>query len=1096
METNEKVKYSYELDISSLQKGTKQAITAMQKQIDYMTGITNKTKSAEASARVFEKAWLNASSKVIAAQEKLAREVAKTQAYMDKKKSSNQDKSTSTQKQIEDLVGITNKTKSAEASARVFEKAWLNASNKVSSKTSKTSKDIGEVAQKTSSGATLARSALSKVSQLFGQMCSSMSKGIEPIINRLGVFAHFISPNLVKKLQSFKSKSTQAFSKLPSLLSAVSSAFRRVSGNADKAENSNTRLIKKFKSLNGVSKRLSNFFNTASNSLKNFNNNLKNTGVASSFAQKAIRALSMERIAEFLSEGIKQSISYVENMNLFNVAMGKAIDKGNKFVDTMQELYGMDPSNIMRYAGNFFQLATAIEMPDEAATQLSLTMTKAVNDISSLFNVDIETVFENMSSGLQGMSRAVRKYGMDIRTTTLQTEALALGITDQVESMSEANRIGLRFIAMMKQASNATGDFAANIETPANQMRIFKEQITQLGRAIGDFFIAPLRNALQYINGFIMAVRSVLVFIRKTLQIETDFQTRTEGLGSSLSSASSGISGIGDAASGATKKLKGMLAPFDELNVLTQNASSMDSSGSGIGSDIMDPRIAQAIQDMEYKFEDIEMKANKVRNALLEFFGFKVESGGILDWDPSQFENNLINKFPQWTKTIQATFDNWTSIVEGFKKVFNSLGDVFVKAWDKYKESIGKVVTDESVSNFINNLSDNLDKFSERIDENSERISSFIALLMKLVTIFIILKAVSPVITIIANAFSLLSKVFSLLFTVGTQVISLLAKLPQIISVITSPIGLVIAAIILLMATSEDFRKSVINLLSTLWDLLKPIIDIILQIVSMLMDTLLPIVLDVIGIIGDALAPIIDLISEILKSLQPLVNFIAGILTEVIKGVGETLRRTGESLANFFKGIRDIIQGIVKVIRGILTGDFKEIGRGLLSIFVGVLNAISGVVETVVNAITGAINLCIRFIWRLLSSFVNSILSGVNKVLDFIGTRTISWQMSVESPQIPRLNIPRAEVPAFATGGVVTGPTMGILGEAGRDEAVIPLDNSPQMRNFISEIVSAINNSKSVQDQPTVIKVFIGNEQLDEYIYKSQKRRDLRTNGG
>ena len=230
--------------------------------------------------------------------------------------------------------------------------------------------------------------------------------------------------------------------------------------------------------------------------------------------------------------------------------------------------------------------------------------------------------------------------------------------------------------------------------------------------------------------------------------------------------------------------------------------------------------------------------------------------------------------------------------------------------------------------------------------------------------------------------------------------------------------------------------------------------------------------------------------------MQPLVNFIAGILTDVIKGVGEILRRTGESLANFFKGIRDIIQGIVRVIRGILTGDFKEIGRGLLIIFAGVLNAISGVVENVVNSITSAINLGIRFVWNLLSSFVNSILSGVNKVLNFIGTRTISWQMSVESPQIPQLSIPKVGIPAFASGGVVTGPTMGILGEAGRDEAVIPLDNSPQMRNFISEIVSAINNSKSVQDQPTVIKVFVGNEQLDEYIYKSQKRRDLRTNGG
>ena len=39
---NEKIKYSYELDISSLQKGTERVITLIQKQIDALTNISNK----------------------------------------------------------------------------------------------------------------------------------------------------------------------------------------------------------------------------------------------------------------------------------------------------------------------------------------------------------------------------------------------------------------------------------------------------------------------------------------------------------------------------------------------------------------------------------------------------------------------------------------------------------------------------------------------------------------------------------------------------------------------------------------------------------------------------------------------------------------------------------------------------------------------------------------------------------------------------------------------------------------------------------------------------------------------------------------------
>ena len=1026
MATNEKVTYSYELDISSLQKGTKKAITAMQKQIDYMVGLTNKTKSAEASAKVFEKEWLRASNKVTAAQEKMAqkvaqaqekviREVAKTQAYLDRKESAGKNtayKPTGMQKQIEDLVGIHNKTKSAEASAKAFEKAWLNASDKVSTKTSKTSKNIEEVAQKTSLGATLARNALSKVSQLLGQMQGPVNKVIEPIKNKLNELAHTVDPNLVKKLQSLKSKAGQAFSKLSPLLSTVSSAFRRVSGDADKADGSTSRLTKSLTKLSSVSSRFSNFFAKASNALKNFNNNLKLTGAAGSLAQKAIKALTAERLAEFLSEGIRQSITYVENLNLFTVAMGKAVDQGNEFVDTMQELYGMDPSNIMRYAGNFFQLATAIEMPDEAATQLSLTMTKAVNDISSLFNVDIETVFENMSSGLQGMSRAVRKYGMDIRTTTLQTEALALGITDQVENMSEANRIGLRFIAMMKQASNAASDFAENIETPANQFRILKEQVTQLGRAIGDFFIAPIRTALQYINGFVMALRTFLVFIREALKIQIDFQTRTGDVSDGASDASDAISDIGSSADSTSKKLKNMLAPFDELNVLTKSTS----GDTDFGSDIMDPRIVDAVKNLEYQFEDVEMKANKVRNAILDFFGFTTDKGTILSWDSSQFEENLINKFPQWTKTIQAAFDNWSSIVESFKQLFGTLGEVFSQTWDKYKESLGKIFTDESGAAFFENLTNSLNDFSTWIDEHSDGISTFVMWMMKLLTIFVGLKIASPLITGIATAFGLLSKAFGLVSNVGIGVIKVLGMLPQILSFITSPVGIIITAVVLLAATSEDFRKSLGNLIKTLFELLQTILEPIVKIVKVVIDKLLPPLVELLSGLGDALAPVIDLLAEVLKFIMPFINIILDSLSGIIVDFVSAISGIFQSVANFVKGIAQIIRGVVDIVAGILNGDFKRIGRGFVGILVGILNTITSIIDAVLNVIITAINAAISLIWNLLLGAINEILQGVQSILSWVGV-SVDLHVDWSAPQIPKVSIPKVKTPGYEDGG-------------------------------------------------------------------------------
>ena len=555
-------------------------------------------------------------------------------------------------------------------------------------------------------------------------------RGIQGLLNRMQIemnlfgayasqawskFAQWIDPTGTK-LQSFKDKASKSLDLVKSKLSQLGAAFRRMSQSAEDSEDSAETFSSK---LAKIGARLGNL----SQGSRKGANGLNLMTSASKALTNALRVLIGVNLGQWLAAAAKQSISFAENLNLFTVAMGDSIDVGNEFVTQMAEIYGMDPSNLMRYAGNFYQLADAISMPDESAAKLSLSLLKATNDISSLFNVPIETVFNDLSSGMQGMSRAVRKYGMDIRTTTLQQTALSLGITQSVDSMNEADRQGLRFITMMKQATNASGDFARTIESPANQLKIFKEQMSQLGRAIGDLFIGPLTIAIQYINGFVMALRMVISFVGAILGLVSSVSS---GLSKSSEDTSESINQIGASAGGAAKQIKAMLAPFDELNVMTKQDLGGGGGGGLDSSEILNPAIADAISNMELKLENIRMKAVEVRDALLEFFGFTLDGNQILSWDSEVFEANLINKFPQWSKTIQAAFDNWTKIVEGFKKVFRGLGDVVAAIWDRITGFLGKFINDDSVSTFIEKLSGRLDKFASFLERNSQDIADFL----------------------------------------------------------------------------------------------------------------------------------------------------------------------------------------------------------------------------------------------------------------------------------------------------------------------------------------------------------------------------------
>lgn len=739
-------------------------------------------------------------------------------------------------------------------------------------------------------------------------------------------------------------------------------------------------------------------------------------------------ALASIPVSKWLSAATKESIEFTENLNLFTVAMNDAYDQGMQFVDAMAELYGMDPSSLMSYAGNFYQLADAIDMPSEAAASLSLGLTKAINDLASLFNVPIETVFDDLSSGMQGMSVAVRKYGMDIRNITLQQTALNLGITEQVKNMSEANRQGLRFITMMKQAANASGDFAANIETPANQLRIFREQIAQLGRAIGDLFISPLAVAIAYVNGFVMALRSVIQFIGSVLGLVNSIGARTTGTTENLSNIAGGVGGIGDAAKSTTKELKKMLAPFDELNLLQEPETDTGVAGGGGGGGLtdtgtLDPAILKAIEEIQWKLDEVEMKAVKVRNAILAFLGFKVEDGTILSWDASALEDNLINKFPEWTKPIQAVFANWSNIVEGFKAVFKSMGDVVQAIWDKTISKISEVVDDDSVSTFITDLSTHLQELAGWIEQNASNIANF-------VIAFAMLNNLAPLVVVIGN-------IVTFLQGLGEPLLRLSAAFGGI-SVHTlswaAALAFVGSALIDQWQNNEEFRDRVIGVWNTISSTLSTIIGQVAGIiVSLWTDILQPLLDWLVKVLGPSIA---DLVASGLEIVAWMFNNLGGLVS----------------------GLLQMLQGIIDFVAGVFSGDWSRAWQGVLEIFTGLFTAVAYVMFSVMNSVISVINTAISIIYNAVVSMINLILEAVNAIAGALGF-TLSLGIDASAPQIPYV---QAHQVAMASGGVVTSPTNALIGEGRYDEAVMPLGNSPQMRQFADSVADRVNSGEQL----------------------------------
>lgn len=1209
-DNQEEVVYQYTGDVSSLRQATESALSLLNKyqaQIDRISADGGFGKSAKA-AKSFQ-SQLSATTKQITGMQKQMKGVSDVKLFP-----SNQ----VTQQLASSLGSIQGVLGKLSSSSKLSTKEVqaLTAQIRVANQSLKSnSAAVDTLVQKEIRWQQTLDTVRSKTTQFRDSLDGFRSRiagAFDPLLNKLKALSTPFTKTTTR-MQSFRDKAAESFGKVSQLANTVASAFRRVSSSesasadaTSKATNAHSRLrnilnsiqsafkkettaldtekkalksknteltesTKRHTSLRSVLSALGRAFSSESNSVKIFNTNLKGLSSSSKLVKSALTALTSIPIAQWLTSAAKQSINYAENLNLFTVALGDSVEQGTEFVNQMANIYGMDPSNLMRYAGNFYQLADAISMPDQAAANLSLGLTKAANDISSLFNVPIEQAFNDLSSGMQGMSRAVRKYGMDIRANTLQQTALSLGITENVESMSEANRQGLRYITMMRQAANASGDFSRTIESPANQLKIFREQIAQLGRAIGDLFITPLATAIAYINGFVMALRMIISFIGSILGLVGSITGGSKGLTKTTDGIADSIGGIGSAAGGAAKKLKAMLAPFDEINTLSKPEAGGGGGGGGGGlGDLgsLDPAIMAAIEEMQVKLEDVRMKALDVRDAILEFLGFKMEGDQIIGWDASILEENLINKFPQWTKTIQAIFSQWTSIIDAFGNVLRALGEVAQAVWENVTGFIARFINDDSVSSFIEGLADSLNSFASFLSTNADSVAKFVLILGALFKGFQLFTTISTLIAPVASFISTISAAlapFATMLNWIALVIAAIAVLYQsstsfaasfdsLLGSVLGGLGSIFTALWELLQTiwvsiqtlwAENIQPmleavgealapvvrtieevwnnlasivtSVIRTIEKLWkSTLEPVLasffdyisniarnfkvlwsDVIGPVLENIGDgfenvwenTLKPICENIIGIIGSLIDIVLSLWNDTLAPLTNwLITVLAPIVERVLNEVWEIVEAVISNIGQSINGLLEIIQGIIDFVAGVFTGDWSRAWKGVVSIFKGIWDTLAGVLKVPLNAVIGVINVALAAI----SGAINSIIRAVNSIsftvpswIPGVGGKTIGFNLK----QVGTWRIPYLE-----NGGVVTSPTLAMVGEGKYDEAVIPLGNSPQMKELVNRISEATRGRAG--DEAIQVNVYIGNEQVAEYMHKADRRMQLQTNGG
>ena len=359
-----------------------------------------------------------------------------------------------------------------------------------------------------------------------------------------------------------------------------------------------------------------------------------------------------------------------------------------------------------------------------------------------------------------------------------------------------------------------------------------------------------------------------------------------------------------------------------------------------------------------------------------------------------------------------------------------------------------------------------------------------------------VMPALTPLFPILGDAIAKVAPVLGEMLTaLGPTFATVIKSLADAMVGMAPVIGELVGAIGPLLGEAIAMVLPIItDLVNMLGPILVPIIAALMPILRIVMDAfrqLMPAIMPIIELIGQLLVPILQLLAPILQFLLPIIVqlmsfaliplqlllqglvFVFEGITWAINNMGvifqwvhdNVIKPVGDAIGavftwmweNAIKPVVDFISAgiqangmiftwlyeniikpvfesigtafnfiwnnVIKPVVDFINGAIQSVGDVINDVFGGIGDFVSGVFRSMADGMLGAINFVI--------DIINGVIDGINWALDglsFLTGGTVNLQIS-------RLS----NLAFMAEGGIVSQPTLAMIGEGNEPEAVVPL---------------------------------------------------------
>lgn len=386
----------------------------------------------------------------------------------------------------------------------------------------------------------------------------------------------------------------------------------RVSNNIIQMTNALANLSQQGSKVGSASRSLVTGFSNTSKSIKSTRSGFR--GLASTIGKFYATYWLVMRAVGKIGGAVDLASQLTEVQNVVDTTFGDMASKVDDFTKTSIQDFGMSELTVKQISSRFQALGTSIGISSEqvangtaaankalmsqnntlykttdSMADMSLNLTKLAGDMASFYDVDQADVAKSLQSIFTGTIAPLRRYGLDLTQATLSEWAMKNGLDANIKSMTQAEKVLLRYNYVMANTQAAQGDFAKTANTWANSVRVLKQEFQAWGSIIGSVVINALKPFVQALSKVMLKVISFTKTVADALGAIFGWTIEISGGGATvdgMEDIADGVGDIGDNADSSNKKaqkLKKTLLSIDEIHALDDNSDSGSGGGSGSG---------------------------------------------------------------------------------------------------------------------------------------------------------------------------------------------------------------------------------------------------------------------------------------------------------------------------------------------------------------------------------------------------------------------------------------------------------------------------------------------------------------------------------